>query len=313
MQINSTDLNHPSVLCAEVKFQHAGYINQDRLLLALIDAEVPEEKFPIPPTEHVMLGRAMNEIAGRKDKVDTIGDGWVLTLVDQEKLDLEKVGNTGADAHQVSLTAKVLRVGTGSVLKMTPDNHHLGPALEQEWQNQQNLFKASEDLSKWLSQVIIPWVGGVASKARGGAYYVRKGEPLVNITKIQQVLDKVSEKHYRQFKVFGLTDVIDLPVVTQGTLVTLKPEFAELEAIRIMLNGIIEKTDRVCDELHDKLTSNIGERALKTQIGKAAEMEAEIQQYQEALGTDLSDLTVRLTELKNGLGIALLNSLKNDD
>ena len=313
MQITQTDLHHESVVCAEAKFSHAGYLKQEVLLEALKQVGIPNNKLPAIPSDHVTLGRAVAAIAGRKDRVETTGDGWSLTVVDPEKLDLEKDGNTGTDAHTVCLTAKVLLAGDVRQLRITPEDHPCAALIRFEWDKQQNLFKCSDDISKWLSKVIIPWVGAVASGSRGGSYYVPKGTGLDNMIKVKEVLDSVSARTHKSFQVTGTTQVISLDQVVQGTIVSLKPEFAELDAIRLLLNGIIEETDKLSDELFEKLgqakDGELQERAVKTQVARAAQMKEKLVSYSTALGIDLADLHSRLDEVSGNLDMFVLERL----
>ena len=307
IQLVDIDLEHSDVFCALTQFAHAGYIEQQTLTDALTAAGVPSEVHPKPPSDHVCLGRAMKEASGRHDRVEPIPGGWVLTIVHQEKLDLEDTDNDGSDAHQVSVTAKVIKVEDRQEVRITPWDSPHAALIRHEYSFQQGQFRACEDLSRWLSQHIIPWAGGVPSKARGGSYYVAKGQGLTRMKRVKTALDTVSTYTYREFKMLDDdTKTFKVPTVTQGTNIMLKPEFMAMDAVRIMLDGIIQETDRVCDELHAKLiTGDLGSRGLKSQIKKAEELEDKLNEYQKALGLDLGDLKERNEELKAGLGVAL--------
>ena len=312
MQIKDTTLSSPEVFAALVQWTHAGDVDCVRLLAALKEAEVPEHLWPKEPSEHVVLGRALRECAGREDRVEPIRDGWCLTMVNREKLDLEDPSNTGHDAHQVCVTAKVMLVGDAKVVRVTPEDSPHAALIQHEYERARTLFKASEDLSRWLSQTVVPWVGGVAAKARGGSYYVMKGVGLERIKAIKAALDSVSTVTWQEFKLTGQgeTETFKLPTVLNGTAVVLKPEFAGLDAVRLMLNGLIEECDDTCDALATKLNGSLGERALNTQIDIAVQLETKLQNYSTALGIDLGDMVSRLSELKGGLGIALANKIQ---
>lgn len=307
INIRNTSLDHEDVLCAETKFQHRGSLGQKELLDALKLEGIPEQCLPNSPTDHVCLGRAVKGYARRNDRVESIPGGWVLTLVDKGKLDLEDEDNDGTDAHVVDVTAKILKVEDTTTVKIIPEDHPAAPAIRAEFEAQRGLFRCCEDVSRWLSQTIIPWVGGVASKARGGSYYVMRGTGLDRMKKVKKALDSVSSSTNTVFKPLKEEDsAIVMPVVTQGTHITLKPEFAELDAVRIMLDSVIRETDTMCDDLHTKLTSNkLGARALKTQIDRAIDHETKVEGYFKALGIDMGDIGDRLKELKGGLGVAL--------
>lgn len=310
MPITLTDitLDHPDVFCALTQFQHAGYLEQDTLLSALRDRGVPNEYLPKAPSQHVCLGRAVKSVASRNDRVESIRDGWVLTQVHHERLDLEDDANDGKNAHEVHVTAKVIKVGEATLIRITPENAPQAALIRHEYEYHQGQFKASEDLSQWLSRTILPWTGGVATRSRGGSYYIAKGTGMTRIRNIKEALDSVSsfvERKYRSID--DATKVFTVPTVSQGTGITLKPEFKSLDAVRIMLNGVIEATDAACDELHVQLTKERqGKRGLKAQITKCEDLEGKLAGYSKALGLDLGDMNDRLAELKAGLGMALL-------
>lgn len=312
IELKDITLDHPDVFCALTQFQHAGYIGQAELFTALEAAGVPKNIWPKAPSDHVCLGRAVKELAGRSDRVESIQGGWVLTTVLHDKLDLEDPENDGTDAHEVSVTAKVIQEGDTQIIRVTPGDSPHAPLIRHEYTFQQERFKASEDISKWLSQHVIPHVGGVAAKARGGSYYVAKGVGLNSLKKVKEALDAVSTFVDRKFKMLDdPTKTFNIPKVTQGTSLILKPEFRALDAISIMLNGIIEETEKTCDDLHAKLIQTgdgkLGKRGLTTQIASAEALEGKLKDYSKALGLDLSDLNERLDELKAGLGVALVN------
>lgn len=311
IELQNANLDHPAVFCAHTQFSHAGYVATDAVFAALSAVDIPQSLWPKVPSLHVSLGRAVREVAGRADRVETIGDGWVLTSILQDKLDLENPDNTGDDAYKVSVTAKIIKEGEVTRVRITPEDSLQAPLIRREFETHRNQFKASEDLSVWLSTIVIPEVNGVATRSRGGAYYVLKGAKLELLKRIKTALDSVSVTTNKEYKCLDSEKVFSIPKVVQGTSIMLKPEFLALDAIKIMLNGIIEDTDRVCDGLHSKLmkahTGELGKRGLKTQIQVAETLETKLGDYSKALGLDLSDLNARLLELKSGLGMALMN------
>jgi len=294
--------------CAEARFNYAGYLSVDTVQEALKGAGVPENLLPKAPTDHVCLKRAMKNIANsRKCRVESIGAGWSMSLVDTGKLDLDNPENTGKDAYEVSVTAKVIKAGDFTSVKITPYGHPAADFIRQEFNRQQGLFKCCEDLSVWLTRTAVPWVAGVPAHSRGGSYYVLRGENLNRMKKLQKAFDSISS--FDEKSIRGIDgQYIYVPFVREGVMMTLKPEFAELDAIKIILNSLIEKTDETCDELHEKLMKgNMNRRGLKTQIARAEELEGTLEMFANTLGMDLNDLNSRLTELKTGLGAALLS------
>lgn len=311
VQLQEIGLDHPDVFCAMAQFQHAGYVSQEALFSALETAGITKEHWPKVPTDHVCLGRALRAVASRNDRVEPITGGWVLTKVLSDRLDLETPGNSGTDAHEVCVTAKVIVVGETKQLRVTPISSPHAPLIRAEYDKQCGLFKASEDLSRWLSQTVVPLCGGVAAKARGGAYYIVKGPGLTTFQQVKQAMDEISTFTYSTFKSLEpTTNSVCLPVVAQGTNVILKPEFAAMDAVRIMLTGLIDECDRTCVDLREKLDSeSLGKRALTTQIKRADELADKVEKYAKTLGLDLTAITERLASLQENLGASMLQLL----
>ena len=158
----------------------------------------------------------------------------------------------------------------------------------------------------WFSQTIIPWVRGVATRSRGGTYYVIRGERLHRLEKVCRALENVST--------YKLTDIV-LPngeTITrtktlQGGRIILKPELCTTAAIEILIDSVVNEMDREMDKLDSKLREGkMGGRALDTQANVVDMMGDKLKDFEDLLGVGLTDVQDRLEESKSGVGMAKL-------
>lgn len=322
IEIKTVNLTDPGVLAGRVSFNYAGVIDQDKLLDALRAQGVPPSKFPARPKDNKSLQRAMLSIKSRKDRVEALKpNGWVLTITKQDRLDLEDPKNTGTDAHEVSVTAKVEKTADCTTLRIIPNDHPAGALLRNEFDYQRGIFHR-QDLSVWLTQTVIPWVNGVVAAGRGGSYYVTRGTNLDNFIKVKTALESVSTYQNRliPFKEAETDPGITVNSVVQGVLVHVEPQVAEVAAVKTLIMNLIADCDKVSDEMYDTLTHGVagkpaGKRALKTQLNKALDAEKKLRDYCSLLGLDESSLNTKLKarkdEVQAGISIAELALEKN--
>lgn len=299
----------------------AGTVSVDRFHDALRNAGVPEDLWPSEPTPNKCLERAVKDLAeDRRTLVRPLhkSKGWSLVYEDAEELDLENavlglnsVGTTSKHAHIVSLTARVKKVNDTPYVECTPWNHPLATKLSQSFSAWRGVFKCSQDLSMWFSQTIVPWCQGVATRARGGSYYIVKGEPLTNMRKIQAALEEVSSS-FESVRYVGNTPIA-LTTIESGGRVLLKPEVASTVAVEILLENFISECDRVCDDVGAKLEdSTLGHRALNTQAKVANAQADKVKLVERLLDVKLDELRDRLGELESDAGVAALAALDED-
>lgn len=315
MQFEDLDINDERVIFVEAKpAGWAGDLPVQELFEALDKYDIPREVWPSLPSDNKCLERALHSLRSRRSLVRPLakGKGFSLILERVEGLDLETESMEAS--HTVELTCKVEK-GEGesakSRIRVTPEHHPAVPLIKQEFERyrgeseEDGLFKCSQDLSYWFSQTIVPWCRGVATRARGGSYYIMKGEYLNRMVRVSEALASASSCSTQVFMVNGRQ--INRPKVNLGGRIILKPEVASTAAIEILIDNIINECDKTCDQLHEKLTQGeMGRRALRTQKGVAEDTMIKLKEYEKLLDTNLQDVKDRLEEVSSGLGLAEL-------
>lgn len=317
--IEDIDLTDERVAFVEAKpVGWASTVSVESFHAALKAADVPEEKWPSAPTANKCLERAMQSL---KDNRRTLirplpkSKGWSLVFENGNELELQDhdLGFGGVarkkQAHSVELTCRVKKVNDTSYVECTPWDHPQGSLVKEKFAEWQDTFKCSQDLSIWFSQTVVPWCNGVATRARGGSYYILKGESLTRMRKVVTALEDVSHSYTSPLSVGDST--INITRVEQGGRVILKPEVASQAAVEILIDNFIGECDRVCDTVGDKLTdTNLGHRALSTQTDIATAQVDKLKLFEQALDTRLDDIRDRLEETQSTAGLAALNALE---
>ena len=144
----------------------------------------------------------------------------------------------------------------------SPDDHPMAPLVLETYRAMRDQYKASEDLSVWFSQAIIPAVGGVGKRSRGGVYYVpsHRRDTLLQVAK---GLESVSQSHQIDREVNG----VQCPVfqLTHGGKLCIEPRYADDScAMEILIDGVIRDTDSALDELASALEPTEGKNNLAT-------------------------------------------------
>lgn len=316
--IEDFDLNDERVAFIEAKpGGWAGTVGVEAFTKALEDAGVPEEKQPSAPSANKCLQRAMDAMKhNRRTMVRPLpkGKGWSLVYEDGEELELKarEYGEAPMKqtAHTVDLTCRIKKINDTEYVDCTPWDHPLAAAVKREFEQWQGNFKCSQDLSIWFSQTIIPWCNGVATRARGGSYYILKGESLERMVKVSKALDSVSHSYTVAKSVGGAE--INITHVEQGGRVILKPEVASTAAVEILLENFLSECDTVCDTVGKKIeTGGLGHRALTTQQGIATEQAEKLKLFENVLDTRLDEIRERLEEAESNAGLAALQALED--
>jgi hypothetical protein len=292
----------------------AGYIKVEEFHQALKDARVPEKMWPAKPTIHKRLERAMK---AQRHSTDILirplsqSKGWSLVVEDGKELELEG-DEKHKTAHSVDLTCRVKLVNDLALIEAVPWDHPNVKSIREEFSRFEDVFKCSEDLSHWFSQKIVPWCRGVATRSRGGSYYIMKGDDLNRIRKVSTALAAVSETFEIPIKV-GDTHV-NLTKVGQGGRIILKPEVASTAAVEILMDNFITECGQVTDSISAKAKAGkIGKRALTTQQGLATDQLDKLEAFEELLDTKLDIYRDSLNEAKEEVGMAALFALSSED
>jgi hypothetical protein len=309
--VENIDLNDERVAFVEAK--PAGWaltLDVETFHKALEDAGVPEEKWPSAPTANKCLERAVNaQKHNRRTLVRPLpkGKGWSLVYEDGEELELDG-GHSVNYAHTVEMTCRVKKSNDISYVDITPWDHPLASSVKKEFAQWQNTFKAAQDLSIWFSQTVIPWCNGVATRARGGSYYILKGESLNRMRKVAEAIEAVSNYYSSPLSVGDST--VNITRVEQGGRIILKPEVASQAAVEILLDNFVSECDRLCDTVGKKLTdSKLGHKALSTQQEISSSQVEKLKLYEDVLDTRLDDIRDRLKETESNAGLAALKAL----
>ena len=219
-------------------------------------------------------------------------------------------------AHKVEITAKVER-GEGdsrvSTLRITPEDHPAVPLIKDQFMFHRGtsdedlgMYKASQDLSVWFSQTIIPWVRGVSTRSRGGSYYVIKGINLKRLETVALALEACSTYTVTPVGLPGGQTVNRTKTLCGGRII-IKPEVGTRVAIEIMVDSIINETDKLCDEEALLMTSGKkGVRALTSSTERLDAQRVKLKEFEETLGVALTDMQSRLTEVTAANGMLAL-------
>jgi len=316
------NIHDDRVLFVEAKIAGwSGYIKVNDFYDALLEAGVPRPLWPSAPTDNKCLERGMKDLQGPRKLVRPLakGRGWSLVVEDADALDLERPDDEEDDernAHKIEVTAKVERAEDDnhvSTLRITPESHPAVPLIRDAFQfhrgtDDENLgmFKCAQDLSMWFTRTIVNWCNGVATRSRGGSYYVTKGENLNRLEKAVDALNKVSS-----FDTTPITlssgQTVHHNKVSVGGRIVLKPEIGSAVAIECLIDSVIADCDKACDEMDDKLRSgSLKIRGLEAQAKHAEELEAKLKQFEDLLGVGLEDTRGRIGELVAANGLTRL-------
>ncbi|NIN67215.1 MAG: hypothetical protein GTO63_21450 [Anaerolineae bacterium] len=220
------------------------------------------------------------------------------------------------NAHKVEITAKVERAeddGHLSTLNITPEDHPAVPLIREQFAHHRGtsdenpgVFKCSQDLSVWFSQVIIPWVRGTSTRSRGGSYYVIRGLNLNRLESVAKALEACSTYSMTPIKLPS-GHIIHRTKTLKGGRIILKPELGTAAAIEVLLDGVCNESDKLCDNAHDALTKGKkGIRALETQDTRLEKHLDKLKELEDLLGDALSDMTDRVNETKAATGMMKL-------
>lgn len=310
----------PRVAAIEVTPMWAGDLDCSEVDSALKSAGVPDEALPKVPSRAAAMRRAFEEIAPRGAKIDTLpkGLGVTMSLKDVARLDLEALSAASGGAvreaasYHATLTAKVnVQNVNGTEIEsvsFSPEDHPMVPLLREVYASKKGQYKASEDLSVWFSQTIIPAVGGIGKRSRGGVYYVpaaRRGLLL----SVARGLETISSTHSVDRQVAGQS--FPVHILDRGGKLCLEPRFADdASAMEIMVDGVIRDADSTLDGLAAELAPEggkpLGKRALATKRREAERLEAEISSWEQVTSVSLDLLRNRVQELRAAIGTAEL-------
>lgn len=288
----------------------AGYIKVEELHKALEAEGIPKKMWPSKPTPGKRLERAMR---AQKDSRRVLirplnkAKGW--SLVVEDDMELELAGyERHKTAHSVDLTCVVKQINNIPYVEATPWDHDRVNSVKQEFSRFEDVFKSSEDLSQWFSRTIIPWCRGVATRSRGGSYYVMKGDSLDRVRKVSKALAAVSITYETPMTVGDKT--INLTKVGVGGRIILKPEVASDTAVEILVDNFIHECEQITASIKERVSNgSLGYKALTTQKGMATDQLSKLEAFEDLLDTKLDTLRESLGDAKEEAGMAALAAL----
>lgn len=315
------DLSDPRIAAIEVTPMWAGSLAINDVDEALKDAGVPEALLPKAPSRAVCMKRAFDHCAPRGARIDSLpkGLGVAMSLKDVSMLDLAAVAaQVGGEVRETASYHATLSVkiqvenvnGTEiETLNFSPDDHPMVPLVRETYRAMREQYKASEDLSVWFSQTILPSVGGVGKRSRGGVYYVashRRGL----VVDVAKGLEAISQSDMIDREVNG----VSCPVtrLIHGGKLCIEPRYSDdTFAMEIMIDGVIREADSALDDLSDALDPQdgkrpLGKRALGTKREECAKLEAQLAAWENVCSVSLPLIKNRLAEIQSGIGIAEL-------
>lgn len=289
---------------------------------AVLKAEGLDDKLmPPAPSRVVCMRRAFQECAPRGARIDPLPlrSGVAMSLKDVSQLDLEALAAAAghevrqAASYQAMFTAKILVQNINGTeietLTFTPDDHPMTELVRAVYHAKREQYKASEDLSCWFSQTIIPACGGVSKRSRGGVYYVPASRR-DTLEKVASAMIKVSQSHAINREVVGVQ--VPVQMLTVGGKICMEPRFSEdSAAMEILIDGVIRDTDSAIDGLADALETKdgkkpLGRRGLTSKKEEASLLEKQLTNWETVCSVSLDLLRNRLGEMQAAIGVAEL-------
>jgi hypothetical protein len=315
-RINSASFSDPRVTAIEVTPMWAGDLSISDVDNSLKAAGVPDELLPKAPSRATAMRRAIEEIAPRGAKVDSLPKALGVTVSIKNMIDLEELSAAAgyavreASSYLATLTAKILVQNVNGTeietLSFAPEDHPMVPLVREVYRAKRDQYKASEDLSVWFSQTIIPAVGGIGKRARGGVYYVPASRRDLLLS-VARGLEAISASNTVERNVAGMSFPVSL--LTHGGKICLEPRTSDdSAAMEIMVDGIIRDVDGTLDDLASVLDTSggkaLGKRALATKRQEAMRLEAEIATWEQVASVSLDLLRNRIEEVRAAIGMA---------
>lgn len=315
------DLSDTRIAAIEVTPMWAGDMRISDVDDALKTYGIVDDLMPRAPSRATCMRRAFDECAPRGARIDPLpkGMGVTMSLKDVTMLDLEALAAQAggvvreAASYHATFTAKILVQNVNGTeieqLSFSPDDHPMIPLVREMYRVKREQYKASEDLSVWFSQTIIPAVGGVGKRSRGGVYYVAAYRKDI-IVQVAQAMELLSQSTIIDRTVAG----VKVPVhrLTHGGKICIEPRYADdAAAMEIMIDGVIRDADSTLDDLSASLEvadgkRPLGKRALATKREACASLEAQMLAWENVCSVSLDLLRNRVAELQNAIGMAEL-------
>jgi hypothetical protein len=294
------DVDHPACTATQVLRGQKGTFDveevRDRLSSVLPDALVPKG-----PGLSVAAKRAMQDLQKRLNRVDGRGanklvtkgrkSGAVYSLlhVNKERCDRELDDGTGVGNVRISARVEMNGVNQYS-LRVDPLTHEEADFIRERFHYWTTTFKNSEDLSTWIGQKLMPYVGALPTGQ--GAYYLPKGSGFELLQKIRAVFTDINDAQ-------NFVRVRMLPVFSSCTD-TLE---AMADALRDAHEKSVTNISKILDE-HDAGANVVGTRRFNSLLDEAASLRKMYKAFGK-IGVEIGgEAEACVTDLEAHIGIA---------
>lgn len=306
IDLGNISLDHPAVGAVSLYSSQAGYLNIKDTISSLKSSGIPTKLLPPEPGNSVALKRAVEDAAkGNKNRrVESKGKFgkavYSIINIDRENIDLEESTGKGIADSEVSVRVEENGVG-GESLVITPNDHHQADYIRQRYEYHREHFKAPEDLSKWLSQKVMPSaeLRAISRPGHGGGlYYVPKGPGFDLALKLRDALNTMSTFDSNKQLVNGVKLYVQ-PVFTQFS-----------DCVDALTDAMLDDFEKVTDGINSYLTDfesgdiNVRFKGLETKAKEAANLRKKLENFSKACGLSLDDLTPRIKAIETRISMA---------
>ncbi len=275
--IDLVSINGAEQAGAVVWWRTSGGIDLAALDAAWGAAGLPIKLVPSAPRPSAALRRAVNEHRGERRLVRPLASGG-FALVDENA--------SGDDLqHEVTCRAKLVPpVGDGApTIAVEPPDHPIAPHLTASYAAHLGQIEQG-DVSPWLVKVI-EHCQAVSLRDTGGIYFVPKAQ--LDTWRAMVAAIRTAGQH----------TVFEMPALKSD------------EAVAALLDAVVREAEATASLMEQEVSGgDLGERALKTRVERAAALESKVTSYEGLLGTTLTEIHERCERLRAQLTIALVQA-----
>ncbi len=142
-----------------------------------------------------------------------------------------------------------------------------------------------DDISDWMANTLLPWVGAVGLRDRGGIYFV----PRTAIGTWRNMVTAIREVSSHQ--------VFEMPALSSA------------EAVDAILDAVSREAQELAEKMEQELIEDdLGVNALKHRAGKIDKALSKVGKYENLLGTSLDTLRARMETLSAQMAAALFTA-----
>jgi hypothetical protein len=269
---------------AIVWWRLSGGLQGDKLYDAWDEAGFDVQVIPENPAPPTALRRAMNDQKQARRLVRPLEGrkGYAVVNESAKADDLD---------YDISVRASVSVIGMLTVESDYDGSDTQRLIAEVEASYKRHCHELStQDISSWLSCIVIPKVDGVSLRDTGGMYFIPH-DKLAEYSAMVDAVAGVSGHSFFKVPALRSADAVDaiLDAVTQEAAAEASKFEADLEA------------------------GNLGERALSNRVESVEAAEAKVARYEKLLGAAMPELSKRLEQLRANLTVASMQAAGGAD